>query len=130
MTALTRRQAPTRRRQESRNSPWLSTASRAAKRSSIQNWSICSSRPKARSHLDELTARERELLALLAEGLTDRGIGERLWLTPKTVETRVRHVLSKLGLATDSLHNRRVLAVLTYLRDAGAAAREPQAPTA
>jgi DNA-binding NarL/FixJ family response regulator len=77
-------------------------------------------RPQARSHLDELTTREREVLALLAEGLTDRGISERLWLTPKTVETHVRHILSKLGLATDSLHNRRVLAVLTYLREVGA----------
>lgn len=76
-------------------------------------------RPRNRGRLEELTAREREVLALLAEGLTDRGIGERLWLTPKTVETHVRHILSKLGLTTDSLHNRRVLAVLTYLREAG-----------
>jgi DNA-binding NarL/FixJ family response regulator len=77
-------------------------------------------RPRTRSRLDELTAREREILALLAEGLTDRGIGERLWLTPKTVETHVRHILGKLGLAADSLRNRRVLAVLAYLREAGA----------
>lgn len=75
-------------------------------------------RPATRSRLDELTAREREVLELLAQGLTDRGIGERLWLTPKTVETHIRHILSKLGLANDSLHNRRVLAVLTYLREA------------
>ena len=47
------------------------------------------------AELDELTAREREVLALLAEGLTDRGIGERLWLTPKTVETHVRHILQQ-----------------------------------
>jgi DNA-binding NarL/FixJ family response regulator len=82
-------------------------------------------RPATRSRLDELTAREREILALLAEGLTDRGIGERLWLTPKTVETHVRHILSKLGLAADSLHNRRVLAVLAYLRDADARPTQP-----
>ncbi len=80
-------------------------------------------RPETRNELDELTAREREVLALLAEGLTDRGISERLWLTPKTVETHVRHILSKLGLASDTLHNRRVLAVLTYLGEAGATER-------
>jgi DNA-binding NarL/FixJ family response regulator len=73
-------------------------------------------RPATRNRLDELTAREREVLALLAQGLTDRGIGERLWLTPKTVETHVRHILSKLALPADTQHNRRVLAVLTYLR--------------
>ncbi|MBV9944485.1 MAG: response regulator transcription factor [Solirubrobacterales bacterium] len=77
-------------------------------------------RPATRSRLAELTAREREILALLAEGLTDRGIAERLWLTPKTVETHVRHILSKLSLPADSLHNRRVLAVLVYLRETGA----------
>ncbi len=73
-------------------------------------------RADTRNELDELTAPEREVLALLAEGLTDRGIGERLWLTPKTVETHVRHILFKLNLASDSWHNCRVLAVLVYLR--------------
>jgi DNA-binding NarL/FixJ family response regulator len=75
-------------------------------------------RPAMRSQLEELTAREREVLALLAEGLTDRGIAERLWLTPKTVETHVRHILRKLNLPSDTLYNRRVLAVLTYMREA------------
>jgi DNA-binding NarL/FixJ family response regulator len=74
-------------------------------------------RPATKSRLEELTAREREVLALLAQGLTDRGIGEALWLTAKTVETHVRHILAKLGLPTDTHHNRRVLAVLTYLRE-------------
>jgi DNA-binding NarL/FixJ family response regulator len=74
-------------------------------------------RPAARSQLRELTAREREVLALLAEGLTDRGIGERLWLTPKTVETHVRHILAKLDLPNSTQYNRRVLAVLAYLRE-------------
>lgn len=73
-------------------------------------------RPALRSRLDELTGREREVLALLAQGLTDRAIGGRLWLTPKTVETHVRHILAKLNLPADTNHNRRVLAVLTYLR--------------
>ena len=74
-------------------------------------------RPATRSRLAELTAREREVLALLAEGLTDAGIAERLWLTRKTVETHIRHILSKLNLPNDASYNRRVLAVLTYLRE-------------
>ena len=73
-------------------------------------------RPATKSRLEELTQREHEVLALLAQGLTDRGIGERLWLTPRTVETHIRHILAKLNLSTDSTYNRRVLAVLTYLR--------------
>ncbi len=73
-------------------------------------------RPAIRGRLDDLTPREREVLALLAEGLTDRGIGERLWLTPKTVETHTRHILAKLNLPTEAGYNRRVLAVLAYLR--------------
>jgi DNA-binding NarL/FixJ family response regulator len=73
-------------------------------------------RPAARDRLAELTPREREVLGLVAEGLTDRGIGERLWLTTKTVETHVRHILAKLGLPPDATYNRRVLAVLAHLR--------------
>jgi DNA-binding NarL/FixJ family response regulator len=74
-------------------------------------------RPATRSRLSALTPRELEVLALVAQGLTDRGIGERLWLTPRTVETHVRHILAKLDLPADAGLNRRVLAVLTYLRD-------------
>jgi DNA-binding NarL/FixJ family response regulator len=74
-------------------------------------------RPPTKSRLAELTAREREVLTLLAEGLTDGGISERLWLTRKTVETHVRHILAKLNLPRDTGYNRRVLAVLTYLRE-------------
>ena len=66
--------------------------------------------------LEELTEREREVLRLMAEGLTDRGIAERLWVTPKTVETHVRHILQKLNLPSGAAHNRRVHAVLTQLR--------------
>jgi serine/threonine-protein kinase len=66
--------------------------------------------------IDELTGREQEVLALMAEGLTDRGIAERLWVTPKTVETHVRHILRKLDLPNGSAHNRRVHAVLAHLR--------------
>lgn len=83
-------------------------------------------RPATRSQIDALSPREREVLSLLAQGLTDRGIGDALWLTPKTVETHVRHILAKLGLAADPRYNRRVVAVLSYLREsAPPAAREP-----
>ncbi len=68
------------------------------------------------SPLDKLTDREREVLQLVAEGLTDRGIGELLWLTPRTVETHIRHILRKLDLPNDANQNRRVHAVLAYLR--------------
>jgi DNA-binding NarL/FixJ family response regulator len=52
----------------------------------------------------------------MAEGLTDRGIAARLYLTPNTVETHVRHILGKLGLPATPADNRRVHAVLAYLR--------------
>jgi len=73
-------------------------------------------RHRERGPLDALTEREHEVLGLVAEGLTDRGIAERLWLTPNTVETHIRHILRKLDLPTGTAHNRRIHAVLTYLR--------------
>jgi DNA-binding NarL/FixJ family response regulator len=73
-------------------------------------------RPREQSTLDELTEREREVLALMAEGLTDRGISERLYVTPRTTETHVRHIFAKLSIPATPAHNRRVHAVLTYLR--------------
>jgi DNA-binding NarL/FixJ family response regulator len=73
-------------------------------------------RPRPVDLLAELTERERDVLALMAQGLTDRGIGERLWVTPKTVETHVRHIFQKLNLPSTAADNRRVHAVLTYLR--------------
>ena len=66
--------------------------------------------------LGALTDREREVLALVAEGLTDRGIATRLWLTPRTVESHVRHIFQKLELADDPASNRRVKAAILYLR--------------
>jgi DNA-binding NarL/FixJ family response regulator len=66
--------------------------------------------------LDELTAREREVLGLMAQGLTDRGIAQRLYVTPKTVETHIRHIFQKLSLPESALENKRVRAVLAYLR--------------
>ena len=73
-------------------------------------------RSRAHNPLDQLTRREREVLSLMAEGLTDRGIAERLFVTPNTVETHIRHIISKLGLPATSADNRRVRAVLAYLR--------------
>jgi DNA-binding NarL/FixJ family response regulator len=73
-------------------------------------------RARANTPLDQLTQREREVLSLMAEGLTDRGISERLFVTPNTVETHVRHIIGKLGLPATPADNRRVRAVLAYLR--------------
>ena len=73
-------------------------------------------RTRKHNPLDQLTPREREVLSLMAEGLTDRGIAQRLYLTPNTVETHTRHIISKLGLPGSPADNRRVHAVLAYLR--------------
>ena len=66
--------------------------------------------------LADLTSREREVLALIAEGRSNQGICRTLWLSPKTVETHIRSLFAKLGIAGAPEDNRRVLAVLTYLR--------------
>ncbi|WP_214404906.1 response regulator transcription factor [Pseudonocardia lacus] len=73
-------------------------------------------RKRARSPLDELTDREREVLTVMAEGRTNQAICRRLFLSPKTVEAYVRAIFTKLGLHQGADDNRRVLAVLTYLR--------------
>jgi DNA-binding NarL/FixJ family response regulator len=62
-----------------------------------------------------LTPREREVLALMAEGLTNVGIARRLFLNERTVETHISSILTKLGLLANVEEHRRVLAVLTYL---------------
>jgi len=62
-----------------------------------------------------LTPREREVLALMAEGCTNAGIAHRLWLNERTVETHVGSIMTKLGLVDNAEEHRRVLAVLTYL---------------
>jgi DNA-binding NarL/FixJ family response regulator len=66
--------------------------------------------------IEELTPREREVLALMAEGRSNQGISRTLWLSPKTVETHIRGAFAKLGIKEAPEDNRRVLAVLAYLR--------------
>ena len=66
--------------------------------------------------LDELTSREREVLALMAEGRSNAGIARRLWVTEGTVAKHVHSILAKLGLTESDEDHRRVLAVVTFLR--------------
>ena len=73
-------------------------------------------RATAGGPLARLSARERRVLELMAEGLTNTGIAQRLVLSERTVEAHVRHVLLKLDIPERGEGNRRVLAVLTHLR--------------
>jgi DNA-binding NarL/FixJ family response regulator/class 3 adenylate cyclase len=66
--------------------------------------------------IDQLTPREREVLELMAEGLSNIAIAERLVVTERAVEKHVTSIFGKLRLGADSEHHRRVLAVLAYLR--------------
>jgi DNA-binding NarL/FixJ family response regulator len=74
------------------------------------------SRARPASRLDELTDREREVLALMAESRSNKGISERLFLSPKTVEAHVKHIFTKLGVEESRDDHGRVLAVLAFLR--------------
>ncbi|GAA2708838.1 MULTISPECIES: response regulator transcription factor [Streptomyces] len=74
---------------------------------------------EAHDDLAQLSPREREVLALMAEGLSNAGIARALVVSTATVEKRVAGVFAKLGLEPDGVANRRVLAVLRYLRAAG-----------
>jgi DNA-binding NarL/FixJ family response regulator len=73
-------------------------------------------RPRKTGPLDQLTDREREVLALIAEGRSNHAIAEILVLSPKTVEAHVGRILAKLGLDDTPDYHRRVLAVLAFLR--------------
>jgi DNA-binding NarL/FixJ family response regulator len=72
--------------------------------------------PAGGGPLAELSEREREVLELMAEGFTNSGIATRLYLSERTVEAHVRHLLMKLDLPEGEDGHRRVLAVLAYLR--------------
>ena len=70
---------------------------------------------RVRDPLDVLSAREREVLALMAEGRSNVGIAKKLWVTEGTVEKHVHSILQKLRLPETDADHRRVLAVLTFL---------------
>jgi DNA-binding NarL/FixJ family response regulator len=76
--------------------------------------------PRRGDLLDQLSARELEVLALMAEGRSNRAIGEQLTVALKTVEAHVSRVFTKLGLNEERYGNRRVLAVLAFLGREGA----------
>jgi len=73
---------------------------------------------RARQHdpIDKLTARERAVLALMAQGLSNSALSAELHLSVKTIEAHVRSIFVKLGLELDEREHRRVLAVLAFLR--------------
>lgn len=68
------------------------------------------------SPLARLSVREREVLELMAEGLTNAGIAKRLFLSARTIEAHVGNVMTKLDIADSDERNRRILTVLSYLR--------------
>lgn len=74
-------------------------------------------RRRQSSPLESLTDREREVLAAMAEGHTNQGIAEVLHMSPKTVETHTRSIFQKLDLLPGDDYHRRVVAVVTWLRE-------------
>jgi DNA-binding NarL/FixJ family response regulator len=97
---------------------FIETLQRIAKGGSVIDPTLVAELVTARRHQDPLavlSAREREVLALMAEGRSNAGIARRLWVTEGTVEKHVRSILTKLNLAETDDDHRRILAVLTYL---------------
>jgi DNA-binding NarL/FixJ family response regulator len=97
---------------------FLDTLGRIARGGSVVDPTLVAELVAARHRDDplaELSAREREVLALMAEGRSNAGIAHRLWVTEGTVEKHVRSILTKLTLPETEDDHRRVLAVLTFL---------------
>jgi DNA-binding NarL/FixJ family response regulator len=97
---------------------FLETLERIAKGASVVDPALVSELVSARRRDDPLavlSAREREVLALMAEGRSNAGIAHRLWVTEGTVEKHVRSILTKLNLPEAGDDHRRVLAVVTFL---------------
>lgn len=74
-------------------------------------------RQRRSTPLDSLTERERDVMAVMAQGRSNHAIAEQLFLSDKTVETHIRSIFQKLGLTQDDDNHRRVLAVVTWLRE-------------
>lgn len=97
---------------------FLETVERVARGGSVIDPALVQELVSARRRDDPLavlSAREREVLALMAEGRSNAGIARRLWVTEGTVEKHVRSILAKLDLPETDEDHRRVLAVLTFL---------------
>jgi DNA-binding NarL/FixJ family response regulator len=97
---------------------FIDTLDRVAKGGSVVDPALVQELIQARRRNDPLAGlspREREVLALMAEGRSNAGIGRRLWVSEGTVEKHVRSILAKLNLPETGDDHRRVLAVVTYL---------------
>jgi len=97
---------------------FVETLERIAKGGSVVDPALVAELVSARRRNDPLavlSAREREVLALMAEGRSNAGIARRLWVTEGTVEKHVRSILAKLSLPETDDDHRRVLAVVTFL---------------
>jgi serine/threonine-protein kinase PknK len=97
---------------------FIDTLQRIARGGSVVDPALVAELVSARRRDDPLAAlspREREVLALMAEGRSNAGIARRLWVTEGTVEKHVRSILTKLTLPETEDDHRRVLAVLTFL---------------
>lgn len=97
---------------------FIDTLQRVARGGSVVDPALVQELVTARTRNDPLAAisqRERDVLALMAEGRSNAGIARRLWITEGTVEKHVRSILTKLDLTDTEEDHRRVLAVLTFL---------------